>query len=203
MPKKITTAPGEALTIDTIEQLKAIADPLRQQLLHEFAKRPVTTKQVAVALGYQPTRLYHHVSKLERSGLIRLVETRPVRGATEKYYEAAAPAVRIDQKALAGSAGTEIDEAMYLGVVDGLWSNIRSDVAKVLAEDGEAEGGADEIVFLQADLDVDEETAEELRARMLDVLNEIDEAAKERPGSSGPRNKYRVTVGWHPRRDVS
>ena len=118
MARKSGKKPVETLSIDTIEQLKAIADPLRQQLLHEFAKRPATTKQVAVALGYQPTRLYHHVSKLENSGLIRLVETRPVRGATEKYYEAAAPTIKIDHQALAASVEKDVGQSMYLNVID-------------------------------------------------------------------------------------
>jgi hypothetical protein len=32
--------------------------------------------------------LYHHVAALERAGLVRLKETRPNRGTTEKWYEA-------------------------------------------------------------------------------------------------------------------
>lgn len=199
MARKSGKKPVETLSIDTIEQLKAIADPLRQQLLHEFAKRPATTKQVAVALGYQPTRLYHHVSKLENSGLIRLVETRPVRGATEKYYEAAAPTIKIDHQAFAASVEKDVGQSMYLNVIDGVWTNIRNDIAEVLAEKGNDADAADEIIFLQAELDVDEDTAAELKARMLDVLQEVDDAAKKRATGDSHRRKYRVTVGWHPR----
>ena len=52
--------------------------------------RPRTTAQVARELGEPPFRLYHHVRTLERAGLVRLVETRPNRGTTEKYYQATA-----------------------------------------------------------------------------------------------------------------
>ena len=190
---------AETLAIDTIEKLKAIADPLRQQLLQEFAKQPATTKQVAVALGHQPTRLYHHVAKLEKSGLIRLVETRPVRGATEKYYAAAAPTFRVDHAALQGGDASETGPSMYLNVIDGVWANIRNDIARVLAESDDDADWTDEIVFLQAELDVDEDTAAELKARMLEVLHEVDDAASARPAGDGQRRKYRVTVGWHPR----
>lgn len=199
MAKKSGKKPLETLTIDTIEQLKAIADPLRQQLLQEFAKRPATTKQVAVALGYQPTRLYHHVSKLENCGLIRLVETRPVRGATEKYYEAAAPTIKINHQALAAGGKKEVGQSMYLNVIDGVWTNIRKDIAGVLAETGDDAGCEEEIIFLQAELDVDEDTAAELKARMFDVLREVDDAAKKRATGDKQNRKYRVTVGWHPR----
>lgn len=190
---------AETLAIDTIEKLKAIADPLRQQLLQEFAKRPATTKQVAEVLGYPPTRLYHHVAKLENSGLIRLVKTRPVRGATEKYYEAAAPTFRVDHAALQGVGANEAGPSMYLNVIDSVWTNIRNDIAEVLAESDAAADWSDEIVFLQAELDIDADTATELKARMLDVLHEVDAAAADRPALAPLRRKYRVTVGWHPR----
>lgn len=200
MARNKTKTPVEPLTINTIEQLKAIADPLRQQLLHEFAKQPATTKQVAVSLGYQPTRLYHHVAKLEKSGLIRLVETRPVRGATEKYYAATAPTIKIDHQSLAGTVAKKVGQSMYLNVIDGVWTNIRNDIAGVLEETGDDVDCMDEIVFLQAELDVDKDMAADLRGRMFDMLQEIDDEAQERAAKgSGKRRKYRVTVGWHPR----
>jgi predicted ArsR family transcriptional regulator len=56
-------------------------------VLELFAEQPRTTKQVALLLGEPPTRLYHHVSALERAGLLRLKETRKNRGTVEKWYE--------------------------------------------------------------------------------------------------------------------
>jgi hypothetical protein len=55
-------------------------------MMELFAESPRTTKQVAELLGEPPTRLYHHVAALERAGLLVLTETRPNRGATEKWY---------------------------------------------------------------------------------------------------------------------
>jgi len=82
-PKRAASAaPG-------IEQVRALAHPLRLQLVELFARGPLTAKQAAEKLGQPPTRLYHHVATLERAGLLRLKETRAVRGATEKYFEIA------------------------------------------------------------------------------------------------------------------
>src|SRR5437763_731688 len=72
-----------------LARLRALAHPLRFRLFQEFAGQRRTTRQVAAILGQPPTRLYHHVNLLERVGLLRLVETRPVRGTVEKYFEAA------------------------------------------------------------------------------------------------------------------
>jgi DNA-binding transcriptional ArsR family regulator len=71
-----------------LEQVRVLAHPLRLRLLEAFAVAPRTTRQVAKLLGVHPTRLYHHVNALERVGLVRLRETRPVRGTVEKYFEA-------------------------------------------------------------------------------------------------------------------
>jgi len=200
--KKKAAKKTGALTVDTYAQLKAIASPLRQQLLQEFAKEPATTKQVALALGLKPTRLYHHVAKLESSGLIKLVETKPVRGATEKYYQAVAGCVKIDRAALPEGAAQRIGDAMSLNVIDGLWTNIRNDVADVLEEANAGDVNAgdveEEIMFVQAELEVDKETAGELKAKILQALEDVDSEARKKPGTGKVRRKYRVTLGWQP-----
>jgi DNA-binding transcriptional ArsR family regulator len=73
----------------TTTQLRALAHPLRLRLLEAFAQGRRTTMQVAAQLGEPPTRLYHHVNALERAGVLKLVDTRQVRGTTEKYFELA------------------------------------------------------------------------------------------------------------------
>lgn len=76
--------------LTTLEQVKAIADPLRIRILHLLSQQALTTKQVADALQQAPHKLYHHVETLENAQLIRMVETRPNRGTLEKYYKASA-----------------------------------------------------------------------------------------------------------------
>jgi len=196
-------AKKKTLLLDSMEQLKALADPLRQQLLEQFAKQPATTKQVATTLGYQPTRLYHHVGKLEAAGLIRLVEKRPVRGATEKYYETTASVIKVDRRAFDGPSGQLVGDAVSLNVVDGLWSNIRDDIAAFLSnshedpgDESDAEG---EIVFANAEIEVDEETAKMLRDKMLQELQNIDKSAESVTKGSKPTRKYRIVMGWYPK----
>jgi len=70
----------------TVADLRALAHPLRLRMMELFAESPKTTKQVADLLGQPPTRLYHHVAALERSGLLVLKEKRRNRGAVEKWY---------------------------------------------------------------------------------------------------------------------
>jgi DNA-binding transcriptional ArsR family regulator len=88
--KRRSHRPGSKRLIPGLAQMRALSHPLRFRLLELFAERPRTTKQAAQQMGEAPTRLYHHVAALEKAGLVRLRETRPNRGTTEKYFEAVA-----------------------------------------------------------------------------------------------------------------
>ena len=76
-----------------VADLRALAHPLRLRMMELFAESPKTTKQVADILGQPPTRLYHHVAALERSGLLVLKEKRKNRGTVEKWYAGVAQQV--------------------------------------------------------------------------------------------------------------
>lgn len=87
----------EAYTLQNLEQIKILADPLRIRVLEAFCQER-TTKQVAELLGEKATKLYHHVEALERVGLIGLSRTRQNRGTVEKYYLAVARTFRADSR---------------------------------------------------------------------------------------------------------
>ena len=188
---------AETLTLNTIEQLKAIAHPLRQQLLEQFSLKPATTKQVATALGLQPTRLYHHVAKLEAAGLIKLVETRPVRGTTEKYYSMAASMIKIDTDAMPDAAGKAIGQQMSLGVFDSLFANIRNNISQYLSECGDEEA-QQEIMFVQGEFELTEAKAVEFRDAIVEKLRELNEASEADDSSSQAKRTYRSVIGWYP-----
>ncbi|MEZ0327050.1 MAG: helix-turn-helix domain-containing protein [Fimbriimonas sp.] len=94
--------------VTDLAQLKALSDELRQRILGAFIGEPKTTKQVAIALGEKPTKLYHHVELLSSVGLLELVETRPKRGTTEKYYKAVAHRFLVGGSAF-GEGAAELD----------------------------------------------------------------------------------------------
>ena len=88
---KKSSAPSAEDRRRVVAELRAFAHPLRLRLFELFVEKPRTTMQVAGILGEPPTRLYHHVNALQKSGLLRLKETRQVRGSVEKYLEAVVP----------------------------------------------------------------------------------------------------------------
>jgi len=76
--------------INTPEQLKALADPLRNRVLSILCEREATNQQVAKALGEPHAKVLHHVRYLLDAGLIVLVDQRIKGGNVEKYYRGVA-----------------------------------------------------------------------------------------------------------------
>ncbi|HZD73357.1 MAG TPA: helix-turn-helix domain-containing protein [Actinomycetota bacterium] len=80
----------QQLVIKDVATLKALAHPLRLQVLFELGVGPTTVKAVASTLGVAATRLYYHFKILEQAGLIRVADRRLVSGIEERRYQAVA-----------------------------------------------------------------------------------------------------------------
>jgi DNA-binding transcriptional ArsR family regulator len=64
-----------------------ILHPVRMRLLATLARRQLTARQLSELLPDIPqATLYHHLGKLTRAGLLRVVSERRVRGTVEKLY---------------------------------------------------------------------------------------------------------------------
>ncbi|MFI5271650.1 MAG: helix-turn-helix domain-containing protein [Ktedonobacterales bacterium] len=86
--------------IESLEQLRAIADELRLRILDQLMREPLTVTQLGERLGTTPAKVHYHVGELVRVGLARLVRTRENRGILEKYYRAAGRDIRISEGVL-------------------------------------------------------------------------------------------------------
>ncbi len=123
-------------TVTNLEQIKALADPLRLRIMEVLrCGSLLTTKQIAVQLEEKPTKLYHHVELLESLGLIRLVETRQVRGIVEKYYQSVAKSIAVDPKVFAGDESLEVSNIvahMFMSLVETIRNEVKSSLSKGL-----------------------------------------------------------------------
>jgi putative molybdopterin biosynthesis protein len=78
--------------IRNFEQIKTLADARRLTILRLLMAAPATLSQLGGMLGEHPARVRHHLKQLEAADLVEMVDTRVVRGFTEKYYRARASA---------------------------------------------------------------------------------------------------------------
>src|ERR1700751_22963 len=88
--------------IDSVEELRALADPVRLAILSALDTRgpdgelPImSVKELAQHLGEPQTKLYRHVKQLEAAGLIEVAATRMVSGILEQRYRARQRALRL------------------------------------------------------------------------------------------------------------
>ena len=84
------------IVLETPEQIRALAHPLRQRILNLLVDSPYTNKQLASTLNVSPPRLHFHVRELQSAGLIEIVSEQPKGGVIEKYYRAVARVVRLN-----------------------------------------------------------------------------------------------------------
>lgn len=76
----------DVVFVEGNEQMKAVADDTRVDILHLLLDRAATVTHLAEALGKPKGTVGYHAKVLEEAGLIRVVRTAKVRAMTEKYY---------------------------------------------------------------------------------------------------------------------
>src|SRR3712207_5599727 len=88
-------APERYLTVSRPDQLHALADATRWRILGRLPEEPASVQELARSLRVAKGTVGHHVRVLESAGLVRVVETRRVRGVTEKRYARVARQFRL------------------------------------------------------------------------------------------------------------
>ena len=101
----------EEYLIETLEQMRGVADELRMRIMGVLSHQALTATQLAERLKEAPAKIHYHVRELERLKLVKLVETREKGGILEKYYRSVAKSIRISGTLLQTLAPDETTEA--------------------------------------------------------------------------------------------
>jgi predicted ArsR family transcriptional regulator len=81
----------------TIEEARALSNPLRLRILRLCLDRAMTNKQLAERLGRDPGTILHHVRMLLETDFLRAEdERRGARGSTERPYRATGKSWTLD-----------------------------------------------------------------------------------------------------------
>jgi DNA-binding transcriptional ArsR family regulator len=83
----------DELVIDDLDGLKAIASPIRMQLIFRF-RSAASVADVASAMDVPVTRLYYHVNALVEAGVLEVLETKKKGPQLEKIYRVAGATIR-------------------------------------------------------------------------------------------------------------
>ncbi len=90
------------LVLRSAEQFKALGHPVRHRVVNVLRQRPATLRQLADVLGMSKGTIGYHVRVLREAGLVRLAETRRVRGGTEQYFALVSRGFKVHQDAAVG-----------------------------------------------------------------------------------------------------
>jgi DNA-binding transcriptional ArsR family regulator len=167
--------PSAVRNLDTVETLKALADPTRMAILSALSMSPdlpvMSVKELAAKLGEPQTKLYRHVRQLEEAGLIRVAATRMVSGIQEQRYQACQRDVRLSPTMLRENMG-EAEVA-----IQALLDEFRDGVLAATLRESE-----ERPVFFLSEKTLAPATATELRRRLKEIDDWMDELPEDPDG---------------------
>lgn len=122
----------ENFVLDQVGQVKTLFKPIRLELLAVLDK-PRTCSQLAESFHTSPQKIYYHIKVLERSGLVKKVSEKRVRGIMEGYYQAVAESYWLSPQLIYQLGGERRSrEQMSLGYVLGLAEQVLNEVTPLL-----------------------------------------------------------------------
>ena len=191
--------PQTTFEITELEQLRVMSDPLRMRLIATLYERPLTVKQVADELDLTPTKLYYHVSELERIGVVKVMETRVKSGIIEKYYQTVADQIKVNRnllhvakQSMAPSAYGELLASLMEATADDLRLGVAQGTIKPPARTGKKKA-----VIGRSTLALDPAKADRLMQKLAKIMTEIN-AADDKHGET----HYGLTVAFYPMRST-
>lgn len=139
--------------------VKALAHPLRVSIMQALKDRTASPSELAEELGVPLPNLSYHIRMLVGLGLIKLVRTRPRRGAIEHYYKAAGP-VQVTEQAW-GEVPDLVKEAMVSGALRNIGKQVEAAAAAGGFDDGQS-------VLSRSAMKLDKKAFKELSKKMVE-----------------------------------
>ena len=134
---------NEQFVLESLDAIKAVADPMRIRILFETTYFGRTVKELAALLEVPQTRLYYHVKLLERHGLLRVVERRMVSGIEERRYRSPANGFTIAP----GLLGRAVDLGLLTAMLDLTGAELGVALSNETAEPGSPESNVPILSF--------------------------------------------------------
>jgi DNA-binding transcriptional ArsR family regulator len=151
---------ADLLVISSPAELKAIAHPLRGQILGLLTERAATVNELAEVVQRPPGTVAHHVGVLRDSGLLRVVRTRMVRAVEERFYGRTA-------------------RIYYVGKIDPARAKDLTNYLAVAAEESVAAHHGDQLRAIMQSVRLPNERAEQFWHRVFALTREFAQLPRE------------------------
>ncbi|MDQ3741978.1 MAG: helix-turn-helix domain-containing protein [Actinomycetota bacterium] len=154
-----------ANTVDT-KLMKALAHPLRQQLLMALSEKVASPSELADELGEPLGNVSYHVRMLVDLGCIELVSTTPRRGALEHHYKAVVRPLLDD--ASYATFPTSTKRALIGDLLKDIWGDVGAAAEADAFDD-------DEVHVTRQPLTLDAEGWGEVAKVLADAVDQIED----------------------------
>jgi DNA-binding transcriptional ArsR family regulator len=165
LPGKVRPPVKPLISITDPRLVKALAHPLRLQILSIVEQRTASPKELAQEIGAPLTHVSYHVRQLAELGVIKLERTTPRRGAVEHHYRMEARP-SITEEAWRGAP--EIAKQALIGAVLG---QVSTHVNAAAAEAGFSREGAH---LSRLPLELDAEGWDEASKALAALVSELE-----------------------------
>lgn len=183
--------------IDSVTQIKAIAEPTRWRMYVLLVESPMTGSQLARALKIPRTRAHYHLNILREAGLVELQHEQVHSGMVEKYYAAIARYLRTDRlvdrtRVAASQSGDDSGTGpMMRDIMLAMLEVVRADILLPQALSGLAQAGFN----WQDPLQLTPDQTRALIQALRDVIGQFVELDRQNhlEGTAGPLWHLRLT----------
>jgi len=86
----------EIAVFDNPERLKAVLNKLSWRILQLLSEKEMYPMEVAKKLEVHEQKVYYHIRKLAKAGVVKIVREEEKKGAVAKYYKASFPALGVE-----------------------------------------------------------------------------------------------------------
>ena len=182
------------IVLRDLEQIKAISQQNRLNIIEAFDNESKTAKQIAEYLNEPHGRVNYHIKVLEKVGIVELVEEVTRMGIVEKYYCPVAKSIKIDSNAVAldanlSSSISNISLAFFEGVSKDFIDSIQHYNGLITRK-----------ISHYSDFYLTEEEAKELNTRLNSLVDEY-LVGREDPRSGAVRHSLATMVFAMPEKE--
>ncbi|MFD1887259.1 ArsR/SmtB family transcription factor [Paenibacillus wenxiniae] len=103
----------DVLIINELNQLRAVSDPFRVQLLYHLGREPMTGQQLAEKMDLSRSKIHYHLQELEKNGIIEVVRREEKNGILQKFYSPVAKAIIPSEDLLSFSGAPQLTKKDY------------------------------------------------------------------------------------------
>jgi DNA-binding transcriptional ArsR family regulator len=106
----------DIIVLNTHDQLKALSDPFRSEIILRLMEKPYTGQQLSVLFNLSRARIHYHLKELEKQNLIEIVKRVEKNGIIQKFYQAVAKGFVPNQSLLPNKK--ELSETARLMIIN-------------------------------------------------------------------------------------